>query len=60
MQRALKQVRRNKGAPCKTGVRIGEYTEATTMGVLQGGPLSQVLANVVGDELATGNCANVV
>jgi RNA-directed DNA polymerase len=35
----------------KEGVRIGEQTEATTMGVPQGGPLSPVLANVVLDEL---------
>ena len=35
----------------KAGVRIGEQTEATTMGVPQGGPLSPVLANVVLDEL---------
>lgn len=35
----------------KAGVRIGEHTEATTMGVPQGGPLSPVLANVVLDEL---------
>jgi len=35
----------------KAGVRIGEHTQATTMGVPQGGPLSPVLANVVLDEL---------
>lgn len=35
----------------KAGVRVGEQTEATTMGVPQGGPLSPVLANVVLDEL---------
>jgi len=35
----------------KAGVRVGEHTEATTMGVPQGGPLSPVLANVVLDEL---------
>ena len=35
----------------KAGVRVGERTEATTMGVPQGGPLSPVLANVVLDEL---------
>ena len=35
----------------KAGVRVGETTEATTMGVPQGGPLSPVLANVVLDEL---------
>jgi len=35
----------------KAGVRVGEKTEATTMGVPQGGPLSPVLANVVLDEL---------
>ena len=35
----------------KAGVRVGENTEATTMGVPQGGPLSPVLANVVLDEL---------
>jgi RNA-directed DNA polymerase len=35
----------------KAGVRIGEHTKATTMGVPQGGPLSPVLANVVLDEL---------
>ena len=35
----------------KAGVRIGEHTEATTLGVPQGGPLSPVLANVVLDEL---------
>ena len=35
----------------KAGVRVGELTEATTMGVPQGGPLSPVLANVVLDEL---------
>jgi RNA-directed DNA polymerase len=35
----------------KAGVRIGEHTEATMMGVPQGGPLSPVLANVVLDEL---------
>jgi len=33
------------------GVRIGDETEPTTMGVPQGGPLSPVLANVVLDEL---------
>jgi RNA-directed DNA polymerase len=35
----------------KAGVRIGEHTEPTVMGVPQGGPLSPVLANVVLDEL---------
>jgi len=35
----------------KAGVRVGNRTEATTMGVPQGGPLSPVLANVVLDEL---------
>ncbi|HZP93438.1 MAG TPA: group II intron reverse transcriptase/maturase, partial [Burkholderiales bacterium] len=35
----------------KAGVRGGERTEVTTMGVPQGGPLSPVLANVVLDEL---------
>lgn len=35
----------------KAGVRVGGQTEATTMGVPQGGPLSPVLANVVLDEL---------
>jgi group II intron reverse transcriptase/maturase len=35
----------------KAGVRMGETTQATTMGVPQGGPLSPVLANVVLDEL---------
>lgn len=35
----------------KAGVRVDEHTEATTMGVPQGGPLSPVLANVVLDEL---------
>ena len=35
----------------KAGVRVGKNTEATTMGVPQGGPLSPVLANVVLDEL---------
>lgn len=35
----------------KAGVRVGERTEATRMGVPQGGPLSPVLANVVLDEL---------
>ena len=35
----------------KAGVRVGERTEATTMGVPQGGPLSPVLANVVLDEM---------
>jgi RNA-directed DNA polymerase len=35
----------------KAGVRVGESTQATTMGVPQGGPLSPVLANVVLDEL---------
>lgn len=35
----------------KAGVRVEEDTEATTMGVPQGGPLSPVLANVVLDEL---------
>ena len=35
----------------KAGVRLGEHTEPTTMGVPQGGPLSPVLANVVLDEL---------
>jgi RNA-directed DNA polymerase len=35
----------------KAGVRVGDHTEATTMGVPQGGPLSPVLSNVVLDEL---------
>jgi group II intron reverse transcriptase/maturase len=35
----------------KAGVRVGEVTQATTMGVPQGGPLSPVLSNVVLDEL---------
>lgn len=35
----------------KAGIRVGEDTQATTMGVPQGGPLSPVLANVVLDEL---------
>jgi group II intron reverse transcriptase/maturase len=35
----------------KAGVRVGERTDATTMGVPQGGPLSPVLAHVVLDEL---------
>jgi group II intron reverse transcriptase/maturase len=35
----------------KAGVRVGNRTEATTLGVPQGGPLSPVLANVVLDEL---------
>ena len=35
----------------KAGIRVGDRTEATTMGVPQGGPLSPVLANVVLDEL---------
>lgn len=35
----------------KAGVRVGERSEATTMGVPQGGPLSPLLANVVLDEL---------
>jgi group II intron reverse transcriptase/maturase len=35
----------------KAGVRIGEHTKPTTLGVPQGGPLSPVLANVVLDEL---------
>ncbi|MBS3965652.1 MAG: group II intron reverse transcriptase/maturase [Truepera sp.] len=35
----------------KAGVHVGNATEATTMGVPQGGPLSPVLANVVLDEL---------
>ena len=35
----------------KAGVRVGEQTEAPSMGVPQGGPLSPVLANVVLDEL---------
>lgn len=35
----------------KAGVRVGKRTEATRMGVPQGGPLSPVLANVVLDEL---------
>jgi RNA-directed DNA polymerase len=33
------------------GVRVGERTQARTMGVPQGGPLSPVLANVMLDEL---------
>jgi retron-type reverse transcriptase len=32
------------------GVRVGSQTQATTMGVPQGGPLSPVLADVVLDE----------
>ncbi len=35
----------------KAGMGVGETTQATTMGVPQGGPLSPVLANVVLDEL---------
>ena len=35
----------------KAGVQIDGQTQATTMGVPQGGPLSPVLANVVLDEL---------
>jgi len=35
----------------KAGVRVGERTEPTSLGVPQGGPLSPVLANVVLDEL---------
>ena len=35
----------------KAGVRVDDHTEATTMGVPQGGPLSPVLSNVVLDEL---------
>ncbi len=35
----------------QAGVGVGETTQATTMGVPQGGPLSPVLANVVLDEL---------
>lgn len=35
----------------KAGVRVGERTESTAVGVPQGGPLSPVLANVVLDEL---------
>jgi group II intron reverse transcriptase/maturase len=35
----------------KAGVRVGADTQATTMGVPQGGPLSPLLANVVLDEL---------
>jgi len=35
----------------KAGVRIGDSTEPTRLGVPQGGPLSPVLANVVLDEL---------
>jgi group II intron reverse transcriptase/maturase len=35
----------------KAGVRIGEETQPTTVGVPQGGPLSPVLANVVLDKL---------
>jgi group II intron reverse transcriptase/maturase len=35
----------------KAGVRVGDHTAPTTMGVPQGGPLSPVLANVVLDEL---------
>jgi RNA-directed DNA polymerase len=35
----------------KAGVQVGDHTEATTMGVPQGGPLSPVLSNVVLDEL---------
>jgi RNA-directed DNA polymerase len=30
---------------------VGDHTEATTVGVAQGGPLSPVLSNVVLDEL---------
>ena len=40
----------------KAGVRVGERTEATTMGVPQGGPLSPVLANVLYWMSWTGNC----
>jgi group II intron reverse transcriptase/maturase len=35
----------------KAGVRVGDHTAPTTMGVPQGGPISPVLANVVLDEL---------
>ena len=35
----------------KAGVRVGDLTEPTRLGVPQGGPLSPVLANVVLDEL---------
>ena len=35
----------------KAGVRIGEETQPTSVGVPQGGPLSPVLANVVLDKL---------
>jgi group II intron reverse transcriptase/maturase len=35
----------------KAGVRVGDRTEETTMGVPPGGPVSPVLANVVLDEL---------
>jgi group II intron reverse transcriptase/maturase len=35
----------------KAGVHVGDHTQATTMGVPQGGPLSPVLSNVVLDEL---------
>jgi len=45
------RVRRLINRYLKAGVRVGKHTEATTMGVPQGGPLSPVLANVVLDEL---------